>query len=137
MSKITVILTLLIAGVADASSPLRVNGSTTVNAVAAEAAEALRAQKAMEVTVDTQGGSSGGISGVGDGSIDVGMSSKGITAEDPALIEQTKANGVEVIQLTPEQKAVFQAATKDVYAKWKKTVGEALVDKAEAAVAKR
>src|SRR5688572_15040933 len=82
MSKITVILTLLIAGVADASSPLRVNGSTTVNAVATEAAEALRAHKAMEVTVDTQGGSSGGIAGIGDGSIDVGMSSKSVTAED-------------------------------------------------------
>lgn len=82
MSKITIVITLLIAGAAEASAPLRVNGSTTVNAVAAEAAEALRAQKKIEVTVDTQGGSSGGISGVGDGSIDVGMTSKSVTDDD-------------------------------------------------------
>ena len=77
-----VMLALLLAGAAEASSPLRVNGSTTVNAVAAEAAEALRAQKTMQVTVDTQGGSSGGIAGIGDGSIDVGMISKDITDDD-------------------------------------------------------
>ena len=77
----TLIFTLLVAGLAEASA-LRVNGSTTVNAVAAEAAEALRASHTMEVQVDTQGGSSGGIAGVGDGSIDVGMSSKNITDDD-------------------------------------------------------
>ena len=39
-------------------------------------------QRGMAITVDTQGGSSGGISGVGDGSIDVGMSSKPVSDED-------------------------------------------------------
>ena len=65
-----------------AASRLRVNGSTTVNPVAAEAAEVLRAQKNLDITVDTQGGSSGGIAGVGDGSIDVGMSSKPLSDDD-------------------------------------------------------
>lgn len=65
-----------------AASRLRVNGSTTVNPVAAEAAEVLRATKHLDITIDTQGGSSGGISGVGDGSIDVGMSSKPLSDED-------------------------------------------------------
>jgi phosphate transport system substrate-binding protein len=74
----------LLGGVpAGAAGPaLKVNGSTTVNLVAAEAAEVLRAEKGMAITVDTQGGSSGGISGVGDGSVDVGMSSKHVSDED-------------------------------------------------------
>jgi phosphate transport system substrate-binding protein len=76
-----VILALLTAGAANAA-PLRVNGSTTVNAVASEAAEILRAEKHMEITVDVQGGSSGGIAGVGDGTIDVGMLSKPVADDD-------------------------------------------------------
>lgn len=82
MAKKWVLLSLLLAGVADAAPALRVNGSTTVNAVATEAAEVLRAQNKMAIQVDTQGGSSGGISGIGDGTIDIGMSSKPISAED-------------------------------------------------------
>lgn len=80
-------LVLLVTGAMSVSGhagTLRVNGSTTVNPVAAEAAELLRAEKKMVITVDTQGGSSGGISGVADGSIHVGMSSKSITADDRA-----------------------------------------------------
>lgn len=65
-----------------AAQRVRVNGSTTVNAVATEAAEILRAGKHLDITVDTQGGSSGGIAGVGDGSIEVGMSSKPLSEED-------------------------------------------------------
>src|SRR5688572_18928572 len=66
------------------AATLRINGSTTVNASAAEASEILRAEKKMNIAIDTQGGSSGGISGVGDGSIDIGMTSKSITADDRA-----------------------------------------------------
>lgn len=55
---------------------LRVNGSTTVNPVVARAAEVLRDEEAMEILVDTQGGSSGGISALGDGRVDVAMSSR-------------------------------------------------------------
>jgi len=82
MAKMAAILSLLLAGVVGAAAPLRVNGSTTVNPVAAEAAEVLRAQKKMTIQVDTQGGSSGGISGIGDGSIDIGMSSKPVSDDD-------------------------------------------------------
>jgi phosphate transport system substrate-binding protein len=63
---------------------LRVNGSTTVNAVVTEAAEVLRARKGLQIEVDTQGGSSGGISALGDGRVQVGMTSKPVTAEDRA-----------------------------------------------------
>jgi phosphate transport system substrate-binding protein len=79
---VVAMVTALGGGVTIHAQSLKVNGSTTVNAVAAEAAEALRAEKKMVITVDTQGGSSGGISGIGDSSIDVGMSSKPIADED-------------------------------------------------------
>jgi phosphate transport system substrate-binding protein len=82
-----------VATVSASAATLRINGSTTVNAAAAEAAEVLRAEKKMNITVDTQGGSSGGISGVGDGSIDIGMSSKPLTREDRA--KYPKVNFVE------------------------------------------
>ncbi len=83
LKRLSLVSSLLALGSAIAAGPsLKVNGSTTVNLVAAEAAEILRAEKGMTITVDTQGGSSGGISGIGDGSIDVGMASKPVSDED-------------------------------------------------------
>ena len=61
---------------------LKINGSTTVNPPAAEAAEILRAEKGMQIQVDTQGGSSGGIAQLGDGLVQIGMSSKPLVADD-------------------------------------------------------
>jgi len=104
-----VILALLMAGTANAA-PLRVNGSTTVNAVAAEAAETLRAEKRMEITVDVQGGSSGGISGVGDGSIDVGMSSKPVLDDD-----RRKYPKVQFVTTEIGRDAVALVVSADVY----------------------
>ena len=49
------------------AGPLKINGSTTVNLPVAEAAEILRAEKGMDIQVDTQGGSAGGISMLGEG----------------------------------------------------------------------
>ena len=60
---------------------LRVSGSTTVNPVAADAAEALR-KRGLRITVDAQGGSAGGISQLGQGQVDIAMSSKPIVDED-------------------------------------------------------
>lgn len=60
---------------------LRVSGSSTVNPVAADAAEVLR-KDGLAITVDTQGGSAGGIAQLGAGQIDVAMSSKEVTDED-------------------------------------------------------
>lgn len=62
---------------------LRISGSTTVNPVAADAASALRT-KDLTITVDTQGGSAGGISQLGQGQIDIGMSSKPVSDQDKA-----------------------------------------------------
>jgi len=61
---------------------LRINGSTTVNLPAAEAAEILRAEKNMDIRIDTQGGSSGGISMLGEGLVEIGMSSRPVSDED-------------------------------------------------------
>ena len=66
------------------AEPLKINGSTTVNPPVAEAAEILRAERGMEIRVDTQGGSSGGISMLGDGLVQIGMASKPLGAEDRA-----------------------------------------------------
>lgn len=64
-------------------SELRISGSTTVNPVAADAAEALRSDD-LAITVDTQGGSAGGLAQLGAGQIDIAMSSKPVADEDKA-----------------------------------------------------
>ena len=71
---------------------LKVNGSTTVNLAAAEAAEVLRAEKGMQIQVDTQGGSSGGISMLGDGLVQIGMSSKPLTDADRAEVPEGRSS---------------------------------------------
>ncbi len=61
---------------------VRVNGSTTVNPVVSEAAEILKKEKNITIQVDTQGGSSGGISALGDGRVDMAMSSRPLNEAD-------------------------------------------------------
>jgi phosphate transport system substrate-binding protein len=137
MAKIWIIITLLTAGVAEAA-PLRVNGSTTVNAVAAEAAEILRAERHMEIAVDVQGGSSGGIAGVGDGSIDVGMLSKPVADDDrrkyPAVRFVTTQIGRDAVALVVSAdvynggvRALTKAQVRDIYegriTNWKQAGG--------------
>ncbi len=62
---------------------------------------------------------------------------KGVTPEDSSLLKEIEGHGVTVTSLTPEQHAAFVAATKPVYDKWKKQIGEDLVDMAEKAIAAR
>lgn len=68
-------------GASGGGRALKVSGSTTVNPVAADAAEVLRRQ-GLDVTVDSQGGSAGGIAQLGAGQVDVAMSSKPISDDD-------------------------------------------------------
>lgn len=89
---------------------LRINGSTSVNPVAAEAAEFLRAEKKMTITVDTQGGSSGGIAGLGEKRIEVGMSSKPVTADD-----RKKFPGVSFVETRIGEDAVALVVSPDVW----------------------
>jgi phosphate transport system substrate-binding protein len=75
---------------------LKINGSTTVNLPVAEAAEILRAEQKLEILVDTQGGSSGGISMLGEGLVQLGMSSKHVSADDRAKFPQCAFNEIHI-----------------------------------------
>lgn len=89
---------------------LKINGSTTVNLPAAEAAELLRAEKGMQIQVDTQGGSSGGISELGDGLVQIGMSSKPLAAED-----RSKYSKVQFKEVHIGEDAVAMIVSADVW----------------------
>ncbi|MDQ3624811.1 MAG: phosphate ABC transporter substrate-binding protein [Verrucomicrobiota bacterium] len=84
MKRLSLVSALLVLAHAATAGVLRINGSTTVNLPVAEAAEILRAEKRMQIQVDTQGGSSGGISMLAEGLVQIGMSSKPLSAEDRA-----------------------------------------------------
>lgn len=89
---------------------LKINGSTTVNLPVAEAAEILRAEKKMDIQVDTQGGSSGGISMLGDGQVQIGMTSKPVSEDDRA-----KYPGVKFHPIHIGEDAVAMIVSKDVW----------------------
>lgn len=58
------------------------NGSTTVAPIVVRASEALAESLGLEIRVDVQGGSSGGISQLADGLVEVGLSSRPIQEGD-------------------------------------------------------
>jgi len=62
---------------------------------------------------------------------------KGIAGGDNEVLKQIEASGVKVTSLTDAQRDAFVKATRPVYDKWAKTIGEPLVKKAETAIAKR
>lgn len=76
------------ASVEAGGAALAINGSTTVNPPVAEAAEVLRAERGMDIRVDTQGGSSGGIALLGEGRVQIAMSSRPLQAADRARYPQ-------------------------------------------------
>jgi len=82
MSRISLFLLAMGAGSTLWAGTLKINGSTTVNLPAAEAAEVLRKERGMDIHIDTQGGSSGGISMLGDGLVQLGMASKPVSDKD-------------------------------------------------------
>lgn len=98
-----------IAGTTRAET-LKINGSTTVNLPAAEAAEILRAEKKMDIQVDTQGGSSGGISMLGEGLVQIGMVSKHVNEEDKAKFPKCAYKEIHV-----GEDAVALIVSKDVW----------------------
>lgn len=107
--KLFAILSVCAAFTAHADT-LKINGSTTVNLPAAEGAEILRAEKKMDIQVDTQGGSSGGISMLGDGQVQIGMSSKPVSDDDREKYPNVKFNPVHV-----GEDAVAMIVSKDVW----------------------
>jgi phosphate transport system substrate-binding protein len=119
---------------------LKVNGSTTVNLPVAEASEILRAEQKLEIQIDTQGGSSGGISMLGDGQVQLGMISKHVADEDRAKYPKCKFEeihiGEDAVALIVSKdvweggvKALTKAQMKDIYegkiTNWKDVGGKA------------
>jgi phosphate transport system substrate-binding protein len=122
MTRRTILFTLIagsIAAFAAHAAPLKINGSTTVNLPVAEAAEILRAEKGMQIEVDTQGGSSGGISMLGDGLVQIGMSSKHLNDGDRA-----KYPGVQFKETHVGEDAVALIVSQDVWEGGVKAVTE-------------
>ena len=99
---------------------LKINGSTTVNLAVAEGAEVLRAQEGMNIHVDTQGGSSGGISSVGEGLVQIGMSSKELTDKDRKAFPSCDFHAISI-----GQDAVALIVSKDVWAGGVKSISRA------------
>jgi phosphate transport system substrate-binding protein len=89
---------------------LKVNGSTTVNLPVAEAAELLRTEQKMEIRMDTQGGSSGGISMLGEGLVQVGMASKPVSEGDRARFPHCRFKATHI-----GEDAVALVVSKDVW----------------------
>ncbi|OZI75136.1 DctP family TRAP transporter solute-binding subunit [Bordetella genomosp. 12] len=62
---------------------------------------------------------------------------KGVTPQDPSLLKEIESHGVTITTLDASQHAAFVDATKSVYTKWKKQIGEDLVNLAEKSIANR
>ena len=92
------LLTLLFAslGTLARGDTLKINGSTTVNLPVAEAAEILRAERRMDIQMDTQGGSAGGISMLGEGLVQIGMASKHVSDEDRAKFPECRFHEIHI-----------------------------------------
>ena len=140
MKAATFFLPLLALTAFAAAEPLKINGSTTVNLPVAEAAEILRAEQKLDIQVDTQGGSAGGISMLGDGLVQIGMASKHVSDDDRAKYPAVKFNeihiGEDAVALIVSKdvweggvKALAKQQTKDIYeskiTNWKDVGGKA------------
>lgn len=71
------------------------------------------------------------------GKQEIVLARKGLVEADKPLLKEIAGMGVTVTQLTPAERDVFVKATRPVYTKWKATVGNDLVTKAEKAIAAR
>ena len=65
----------------------------------------------------------------------IGIARKGMIEPGQPLLNEIAALGVNIVRLSPAEREAFVTATRPVYAKWKPQIGNALVDKAEKAVA--
>ena len=71
------------------------------------------------------------------GKQEIAIARKGVTPEDASLLREIEGHGVTVTTLSTAQHDAFVAATKPVFEKWRKTIGEDLVDQALADIANR
>ncbi|MEJ8570610.1 DctP family TRAP transporter solute-binding subunit [Microbaculum marinum] len=71
------------------------------------------------------------------GATGIEIARKGLTDGDNSAVEEVEALGVEVVELTPEERQAFVDATRGVYDEWKEKIGADLVDQAEKSIADR
>jgi TRAP-type transport system periplasmic protein len=71
------------------------------------------------------------------GAYGIEVARKGLTEDDQSLVEKIKGYGVEVVELTDEERQAFVDATRPVYENWRERIGADLVKQAEESVAKR
>ena len=71
------------------------------------------------------------------GKQEIALSRQGLVEADKPLLKEIAEAGVTVTQLTPAERDAFVKITRPVYTKWKPTVGNDLVNKAEKAIAAR
>jgi len=71
------------------------------------------------------------------GKEEIAIARKGMVEPGQPLIKEIAAQGVNVVQLTPAERAAFVKATRPVYDKWKSQIGPDLVNKAEKAIEAR
>ena len=71
------------------------------------------------------------------GKEEIAIARKGLVEADKPLLKEIAALGVSITQLSPQERDAFVKATRPVYEKWKPTVGVALVNAAEKAIAAR
>ena len=71
------------------------------------------------------------------GKEEIAIARKGLAEPGQPLLKDIAALGVNIVQLSPEERAAFVKVTRPVYTKWKAQIGSGLVDKAEKAIAAR
>jgi tripartite ATP-independent transporter DctP family solute receptor len=67
----------------------------------------------------------------------IAIARKGLAEPGQPLLKDIEAMGVNVVKLSPAERDAFVKATRPVYNKWKPTIGNDLVAKAEKAIAAR
>ena len=67
----------------------------------------------------------------------IAIARKGLAEADKPLLKDIAGLGVNIVQLTPQEREAFVKATRPVYDKWKNQIGAGLVTTAEKAIAAR
>jgi len=71
------------------------------------------------------------------GKEEIAIARKGLAEPGQPLLKDIAALGVNIVQLSPDEREAFVKATRPVYAKWKGQIGADLVNTAEKAIAAR
>jgi len=71
------------------------------------------------------------------GAYGIEVARAGLTGDDNSMVEEIEGFGVEVVDLSDEERQAFIDATREVYDDWAGRIGEDLVQMAEESIANR